>query len=111
MPHSTRFLLAATLSALALPSAASAAPFTVTADSAALGRCHEHLASGPSVVRRTVTQPRTGLARATLRAAGGDWDLAIFDAQTGRRVAGSTHFGATELAEGVAAEGQRLVVQ
>ena len=67
-------------------------------------------AGGSGVVRRSVTADANGLVRARLRAAAGDWDVAIFDA-SGRRVAGSAHFGSVELAEGFVRGGQALTVQ
>ena len=58
-----------------------------------------------------MTAPATGVISARLNgAAGGDWDLGVFDAK-GRTVAGSAHFGNVELAEGIATKGQRLTVQ
>ena len=53
----------------------------------------------------TTTAPATGLIRARLQA-GGDWDLGVFDASSGRSVAGSAGFGSTELAEGFVKQGQ-----
>ena len=67
-------------------------------------------ASGAGVVRRTVTTDANGLVRARLRSADGDWDLAVFDG-SGRRVAGSAHFGSVEVAEGFVRGGQVLTVQ
>ena len=51
-----------------------------------------------------------GLVQARLAGAG-DWDLGVFDARTGRSVAGSAGFGSNELAEGFVSQGQALVVQ
>ena len=74
--------------------------------------CAARPASGPGVVQRTVTATANGLVRASLSGAGtGDWDLAVFDKSSAKRVAGSASFGITELAEGVAAKGQVLLVQ
>ena len=73
--------------------------------------CHTELAAdGAGVAQRHVTAPATGVIRARLDGGVGDWDLGIFDRE-GRSVAGSAHFGTTELAEGIATEGQRLTVQ
>lgn len=69
------------------------------------------LKAGNGVTTRTLTSPGTGFVTAKLRAARGDWDVAMFDRATHRRVAGSTYFGATEQAQGFALKGQRLVVQ
>jgi hypothetical protein len=43
--------------------------------------------------------------------AGSDWDLAVFDRASGRRIGGSSGFGATELVTGLATVGQTLDVQ
>ena len=76
--------------------------------------CHESVAAkgAEGVVQRTVAATANGLVRARLTGQGrGDWDVGVLDADTGRSVAGGTSFGMTELAEGVARKGQRLVVQ
>jgi hypothetical protein len=85
---------------------------TVTSAEAQPRVCAERPASGDGVVQRTVTASASGLIRATLSGQGsGDWDLAVFDKASGRRVAGSASFGTNELAEGIAAEGQVLLLQ
>ena len=56
--------------------------------------------------------PESGWVRAELDGAGsGDWDLAVFDRATRRLVAGSSSFGADEVAEGLAVKGTALIVQ
>ena len=55
--------------------------------------------------------PSPGAVTARLNAAGGDWDVAIFEADTGQVVAGSSYSGAREVASGYAVGGERLVVQ
>ncbi|MGH2848035.1 MAG: M14 family zinc carboxypeptidase, partial [Thermoleophilaceae bacterium] len=105
--------LAALLS-LAAPATASAAELlstTVQADRAVERDCIERPLAGAGQARRSVTAPATGWVSARLEAASGDWDLAIFDAQTGRRVAGSAQRGASELAQGIATRDQALTVQ
>jgi hypothetical protein len=113
-----RLCLAAALSAVALLVAASPAgavsllSTNVTASQAVERTCFARdLASGGGFASRTVTAPSLGFVQARLTAAGGDWDLGVFDAETGRTVAGSAHFGSREVAEGVVGKGQRLVVQ
>ena len=107
----------AMLSALAmlavLPAAASADLISTTIASADAQQrdCVARPATGAGVVQRTATATANGLVRATLSGASGDWDLAVFDRTSGRRVAGSASFGAAELAEGVASLGQSLLVQ
>ena len=65
----------------------------------------------PGVVQRSATQDASGFITARLSARSGDWDVAIFDKSTGRRVAGSAFLGASETAQSFAAAGQDLVVQ
>jgi hypothetical protein len=84
---------------------------TITGAEAQRRDCTSAPASGAGVVQRSVTATANGLVRATLSAGGGDWDLAVFDQRSGKPVAGSASFGATELAEGVVAADQALVVQ
>ena len=69
------------------------------------------LNSGPGVAKLSVRSPGYGLIKVRLVAASGNWELGVFDAKTGRPVAGSAHFGARELAEGLARKGQALLVQ
>ncbi len=61
---------------------------------------------------KMATAPQSGWVRAELDGPGtGDWDLAVFDRATSRLVAGSSSFGADEVAEGLAAKGTGLIVQ
>ncbi|MDQ3163306.1 MAG: peptidase M14 [Actinomycetota bacterium] len=69
------------------------------------------LSHGPGLASRTFRAPAAGLVQVRLTAAAGDWDLAVFDAKTRERVAGSAHFRSSELAEGFVGKGQRLLVQ
>ncbi|MEA2401783.1 MAG: hypothetical protein QOK00_2186 [Thermoleophilaceae bacterium] len=69
------------------------------------------LSGGNGYAQETVTMPVSGSIVANLVAASGDWDVAIFNADTGRAVAGSASRGARELAAGYSVAGQRLVVQ
>jgi hypothetical protein len=85
---------------------------TVTSPSLADRTClTEAAASGPGVVTRTVEARRGGWIAARLRAASGNWDLAVIDTKTGRMVAGSADYGARELAEGVLDNPTTLRVQ
>ncbi|MEW2530553.1 M14 family zinc carboxypeptidase [Streptomyces sp. NPDC047071] len=64
--------------------------------------------------RREVTADVAGIVQARLTPGGrpaGDWDLAVFDRDTGRVVAASAAPRSRELAEGFVERGQRLVVQ
>jgi hypothetical protein len=104
------------LAALASLSAAGVAEAderaTVKAARAADRTCHAGLArtGAPGVDVRRYTAEADGLVRARLSGSG-DWDLGVFDARTGRAVAGSAALRANELAEGFVRRGQRLVVQ
>jgi len=113
-----RICIGATLSATALLLAAGPAQArsllstTVTASKAAERTCFaRQLSSGAGYVTRSVRAPSQGVVEARLGAVRGDWDLAIFDARTGKVVAASTHFGSREVAEDLVAKGRRLVVQ
>jgi hypothetical protein len=69
------------------------------------------LQSGAGYVQRTVAAPSVGTVTARLDGAGGDWDLAVFDAVTGRLVAGSSYRGSHEVASGYTAQATALTVQ
>ena len=71
----------------------------------------ERLTGGSGYTQDTVTMPSSGAVTARLNAAGGDWDLAILEADTGQVVAGSAYAGAREVASGYAVGGERLIVQ
>gem|GEM_PF-735659 len=91
--------------------AASLVDRTLTAGGAATSVCQARvLAPGAGVSSRRVTADRTGLLRATIRAVG-DWDLAVFDAASGRLVAAGATPTGPELAEGFVAAGEQLVLQ
>ncbi len=84
---------------------------TVTATRATTGPCHAGARrSSRAVAAEPYTAPRTGLLRATLSARG-DWDVAVFDVDSGRLVAAAATPAGTDLAEGFVAAGERLVVQ
>jgi hypothetical protein len=101
---------AAAAALLALAAApAEGATTTVTAPDGA-GACATGRLADADGPRTTVVAPGLSYVSAQLRAASGDWDLGVFDAATGARVAGAAGFGADELAQGYAKAGQRLVV-
>jgi hypothetical protein len=104
----------ALLLALGAPAGAAAAPLadrTITANGAGTASCHAHVrAPGAGVTARRVIPTQTGLLRATI-AARGDWDLAVFDARSGRLVAAGAQPAGPELAEGFVAKGEQLVLQ
>jgi len=91
--------------------AAATATTTLTAKRASTGACPERVGNaGSAVATQRYTAPRTGLLRATLRARG-DWDLAILNPGTGRRVAAAATPGRYDIAEGFVARGEHLVLQ
>ncbi|MBA2580486.1 MAG: zinc carboxypeptidase [Thermoleophilaceae bacterium] len=101
--------LAAGLGLLVAPSAASAE--SIAAEQAFERTCFDRRVDGAAgTVTRRVTAEASGLLNARL-SAGGDWDVAVFDADSGRTVAAAAGFGADELAQGIVSEGQQLVVQ
>jgi Zinc carboxypeptidase len=97
-----RLALLAFVASLAVAAPADAAELlsdTVTAPAAESRVCHERLATGSSVVRKTVALGSASLVRARLNGSRGDWDLGVFDAASGRSIGGSAAFGTAELAE------------
>jgi len=103
--------LASGITLLGGASAHAAVDQKVTASQAVAQSCHARNLNGAAGTQSvTTTAPDTGLIRARL-SGGGDWDLGVFDANSGRFVAGSASFGSNELAEGFVKGGQKLVVQ
>jgi hypothetical protein len=84
----------------------------VSVGSAVERSCTERrLSGGSGYAQETVTMPAAGAVTAQLTAASGDWDVAVFEADTGQVVAGSAYRGSRELASGFAVAGEQLVVQ
>ena len=93
-------------------SAAEVLSTDVTAKEAVARSCIDHeLNGGRGYAQRSVTAPDSGWITARLTAASGDWDVALFDQATGRRVAGSAFFGANEIAQSFVIAGTRLTAQ
>ena len=93
-------------------SAAEVLSTEVTAGEAVARSCIDHeLNGGRGYAQRSVTAPDSGWITARLTAASGDWDVALFDEATGRRVAGSAFFGASEIAQSFVTAGTRLTAQ
>jgi hypothetical protein len=65
------------------------------------------LTAGTGYVQRTVTAAGLGSVTARLDGGAGDWDVAVFDAVSGRLVAGSSYGGSVEVAEGFVTRGGR----
>ncbi len=132
MRLSPRWLSSAVLTPLALllaaaPQASAATPISVdtldllggrqslTTATAVRRTCFDApLAAGaPGVLKRTVTTTIDGYVQARLHGTphGDDWDLAVFDAVTGRLVDASAAFGGNELVSAPVAAGRTLIVQ
>jgi hypothetical protein len=84
---------------------------TLTAGSTADRDCTNRELGTAAADSTSLTTPDMGLIEARLDGGSGDWDLAVFDAESGDTVAGSASAGAEELAQGFVADGQDLVVQ
>lgn len=98
----------ATVAVLAAASPAAAA--TVTASEAGDRSCTDGLRSGPAVAHRSLESP--GVAGVSARlAAGGNWDLAVYEAGSGRLVAAAASPDGDEVAQGFAIRAGELVVQ
>jgi hypothetical protein len=73
---------------------------------------HEPDLGGAAQPATTLTAPAVGWLTARLEGDGpGDWDLAVFESNTGRLVGGATSFGAVEVAQGIVGAGAPLAVQ
>ena len=74
--------------------------------------CATTRARGPSVARRTVVAPATGVISVRLRGPErADWDLGLVDAGSGRTLNGGAGPRASELADSLVERGRRIVVQ
>ncbi|HEX8745343.1 MAG TPA: M14 family zinc carboxypeptidase [Thermoleophilaceae bacterium] len=106
-----RIVLALGAVLAAAPGAAQAA--TVSADRAVARTCHERLLpEGSAGSARVPYSPGAAGALTTrLTAASGDWDLAVFDAASGRLANASASAGRREVAVSAAAPGRPLVAQ
>ncbi|MGH2762575.1 MAG: M14 family metallopeptidase [Thermoleophilaceae bacterium] len=115
MQRVLRVLVLSILGVLAAASPAAAAELLnkkVSAASAADRSCTARAFSGGSgYAQETVRMPAAGEITARLQAPAGDWDVAVFEADSGQTVAGSAYRGSDEVASGFAIAGERLVVQ
>ncbi|HEX8122543.1 MAG TPA: M14 family zinc carboxypeptidase [Solirubrobacteraceae bacterium] len=116
MPSRPDFrLVLVALAAIAglVPSAAQAferTSLTFTAPADGARACHTRPVEAAGVQQQRHVSADTGLL--TLRTAGkGDWDVAVFDALTGRHLASAAGTGAQEVAQGFVAKGQQLILQ
>jgi hypothetical protein len=102
--------VAATLATAAPASAAELLGESVSVDRPVLRSCVDR-PGGDGAVQRSVTAPASGWLTARLRAAEGDWDVAVFDEQSGDQLGGGASPGSEELAEVFVVDGQQLTVQ
>src|SRR5688572_16573808 len=112
----TRIAIGAATAALSLASAPGASAGevhdeTLSAAATADRDCTSRELDGSATDSTTLTTPDMGLIEARLDAGSGDWDLAVFDAESGDTVAGSAAAGPDEVAQGFVADGQELIVQ
>jgi hypothetical protein len=73
--------------------------------------CALRQVSGAGVQTQSYTASADSALTFTLRAASGDWDLAVFDRASGRRLGGSGAWRADEVVQVFATAGQRLALQ
>jgi hypothetical protein len=118
MPRSIAALGAALTSVLVLAAGVQAAPVAlppVTQALTAAGTTPKTCAATASGAAGTATAtyraPMSGYLNARLTGAGGDWDLLLRDARTGRRIGASQGFGADELVQTWIGAGQKVVAQ
>src|SRR3954465_14666698 len=115
-------LIMTALLCLALPGSASAAAGvtklsptsqTLAIPSAAGGSCTTRQSAGTrGVAVSRYSAVSDGAITAHLRGGGyDDWDLALFDAASGRRLDASFGFGANEIVQAVVRKGQVLAIQ
>jgi hypothetical protein len=83
---------------------------TVSIDRAQMGSCIDR-PGGEGTVQRSLTAPASGWLTARLEAGDGDWDVSVFDAETGEQLGGGASPLAKELAEVFVAAGQQVAVQ
>jgi Zinc carboxypeptidase len=102
--------LAATAVSAAPASAAELLSSSVATGDPITRSCDRELSGGRGYVSRKVAAPGSGWVTARLHGGGGDWDLSVLDS-AGRVVAASSHFGASEVAEGPVFGAQQLSVQ
>jgi hypothetical protein len=86
---------------------------TVSAAGAVQRECTaKALTAGGGYAQRSVSVPATGSVTARMQGDGsGDWDVALFDARSGRLVAGSAYRGTREVASGFVVGASTLTVQ
>ena len=106
-------VVVAPASAATMPRIVEHATATLTAPVAVNRVCHEtNVLVGDSVDKLSLTSPVDGEVVVRLKGgAGGDWDLALFDAVTGRSLVGSASFSSDELITWRVKKGQRLIAQ
>ncbi|MDX6588477.1 MAG: hypothetical protein QOI31_2950 [Solirubrobacterales bacterium] len=97
--------------ATALTLAAPAGASTLTADDAVDAACSDGDRSGDAgAATETISVPGVSTVQATLEG-DGNWDLAVYEADTGRLVTASSFAGGDEIAEGFTTGTDDLIVQ
>lgn len=84
---------------------------TVTATGVSDETCVAGERTGAAVASQTVSTPGVSAVSAELEDAGGNWDLAVIDADSGDVVAGSAFADGDEIAQGFSAAPGELLVQ
>jgi hypothetical protein len=108
----TLLVAATTLLAPAAAQARDLLSTTLTAPRNEDRDCTTRLLHGAAQPGTSLTAPAGGWLTARLEGDGpGDWDLAIFEPETGRMVAGSASFGDVETAQGIVGTGAPLTIQ
>src|SRR5258708_5807991 len=107
-----RGTLAGLLAASAIAATATSAQAFTIARPVARADCALSRVSGAGAQTQSYTVPAAStLTFALAGGASSDWDLAVFDHASGRRLGGSGAWGADEVVQLLARAGQRLDVQ
>jgi hypothetical protein len=106
-------IVAVVAALLALPVSANASTTrTLTVTGAATGSCAtSEPAGGRGVATTRWTAPTDSSVRAAIADGAGDWDLALFDAASGRRLDASQAWGSNEVVQAIVRQGQAVTVQ
>src|SRR4051812_8038141 len=99
--------------ALAAPTTLQPVLDTLTAPAAVARSCEDSVSSSLlGIDKATYVAPMSGYVTVRGEAPDtSDWDLAVFDAATGRRIGASQGFGSNEVVQTWVAAGQRLTIQ
>ncbi|HEX8053895.1 MAG TPA: M14 family zinc carboxypeptidase, partial [Thermoleophilaceae bacterium] len=108
-----RTVVAALAASATLTAAPAAQALPVTVERAVERTCQARLlpAGTPGVARETVAPKAAGVTTARLTGSAGDWDLALFDAKTGRLHNAGATAGRSEQAVALAPANRAIVAQ